>query len=278
MGSQPFNEADTVISYLPAAHSFEQAITGIVLIYGMKSGFYAGDPLKMISEDLPALKPTFFPSVPRLYNRIYGKIKDTFSKLTGFKAKLANTAVNSKLAALRSSGKVTHCLWDKILFKKIKAMVGGNVRIMLTGSAPVSCEVLEFLKVCFCCPLIEGYGMTETAAGSVIQSMSDSTSGNVGGPVANVKIRLRDIPEMSYLHTNNPPQGEVCFWGPSIMKGYFKNPEKTAETIINGWLHSGDVGQVQPNGSLKIIDRAKNIFKLSQGEYIAPEKLENTYV
>jgi long-chain acyl-CoA synthetase len=83
---------------------------------------------------------------------------------------------------------------------------------------------------------------------------------------------------MGYLHTNDPPKGEVCFWGPSIMKGYFKNPEKTAEAFHNDWLLSGDVGQVNPNGSIKIVDRAKNIFKLSQGEYIAPEKLENVYV
>lgn len=152
---------------------------------------------------------------------------------------------------------------------------------MLTGSAPISGEVMGFLKVCFCCPFLEGYGMTETSAGSVTMLTSDKTYGHVGGPVANVKIRLRDIPEMGYLH-NNPdgtnPKGEVCFWGPSIMPGYYKNQEKTAECLSNGWLASGDVGEVRPNGSIKIIDRAKNIFKLSQGEYIAPEKLENIYV
>lgn len=185
----------------------------------------------------------------------------------------------TKLANLKNNGTVTHCLWDKIIFKKMKAMLGGNVRIMLTGSAPISPEVLDFLKICFCCPISEGYGMTETCAGSVLTKMTDNVSGQVGGPVANVKLRLRDIPEMNYLHTNTPlPQGEVCFWGPSIMKGYFKQPEKTAETIVDGWLYSGDVGQINPNGSLKIIDRAKNIFKLSQGEYLAPEKLENIYV
>ena len=83
---------------------------------------------------------------------------------------------------------------------------------------------------------------------------------------------------MGYLHTNNPPKGEVCFWGPSITSGYFKNKEKTDEALVNGWLKSGDVGIVLPNGSVRIVDRAKNIFKLSQGEYIAPEKLENEFV
>jgi len=149
---------------------------------------------------------------------------------------------------------------------------------MITGSAPISKDVLDFLKICFCCPIAEGYGMTETSAGSVLTVAGDPLSGHVGGPVANVKIRLKDIPEMNYLSSNNPPEGEVCFWGPSVMKGYFKNPEKTAETIVDGWLYSGDVGRVHPNGSIQIIDRAKNIFKLSQGEYLAPEKLENVYV
>jgi len=120
--------------------------------------------------------------------------------------------------------------------------------------------------------------MTETSAGSFLTRPGDPESGHVGGPLANVKMRLRDIPEMEYYHTSNPPKGEICFWGPSIMKGYFKNEEKTAEAFDGEWLRSGDVGVVNPNGSIKIVDRAKNIFKLSQGEYIAPEKLENQFI
>ena len=160
----------------------------------------------------------------------------------------------------------------------MKAMLGGNIKIMITGSAPISGEVIEFLKICFCAPITEGYGMTETMAGSCLTFHDDPDIGVVGGPLQCVKIKLKDLPEMGYLHTDNPPRGEVCFWGPSIMKGYFKNPEKTEEAFHGDWLMSGDVGMVLPNGNIKIIDRAKNIFKLSQGEYIAPEKLENVYI
>lgn len=150
---------------------------------------------------------------------------------------------------------------------------------MITGSAPIAGDVLDFLKVCFCCDILEGYGMTETSAGSFTTFYGDHQTGHVGGPLANVKVRLRDIPEMGYLHSNDPPAGEICMKGSSIMPGYFKNEEKTKEALTeDGWLFSGDVGRLMPNGAIKVVDRAKNIFKLSQGEYIAPEKLENIYV
>lgn len=161
----------------------------------------------------------------------------------------------------------------------MKALLGGNVRIMITGSAPIATDVLDFLKIAFCAPILEGYGMTESSGGSCSTYAEDPESGHVGGPLQNVKIRLKDIPEMSYTSEDKPnPRGEICFWGPSVMKGYFRNPEKTAEAFQDGWLRSGDVGMVLPNGALKIFDRAKNIFKLSQGEYIAPEKIENVFV
>jgi len=251
----------------------------------MKIGYFGGDVLKL-TDDCQVLKPTFFPSVPRLYNKIYGKLQDKLiNDPTGCKANLIKSAIKSKMSAVEASGKVTNCFYDKLVFSKVKALLGGNVKIMLTGSAPIDGKVLKFLKICFACPIVEGYGMTETCAGSLITFPGDPEIGHVGGPLHNVKIRLRDIPDMNYLHTDPNPRGEVCFFGTGNMTGYFKNEEKTNEAFTdpttktnNGWMHSGDVGMVLPNGAVKIIDRAKNIFKLSQGEYIAPEKLENIYV
>ena len=229
----------------------------------MKCGFFAGNVLKL-TDDVSVLKPTLFPSVPRLYNRIFGKIQDQFKAATGVKSYLINKAVNAKKYYHKNGQGLTHKIYDGLVFNKIKAILGGKVRCMITGSAPINPDVLDFLKIAFCCDIIEGYGMTETCAGSMTTIYGDPESGHVGGPLQNVKVRLRDIPEMNYLHTSDPPKGEVCMWGSSITKGYFCNPEKTAETLSHdGWLFSGDVGMVMPNGSIKIVDRAKNIFKLS---------------
>ena len=149
---------------------------------------------------------------------------------------------------------------------------------MITGSAPIADEILKTMKVIFSCPIREGYGQTETSAPATLTSLTDPMSGHVGAPVPCLRIRLRDIPEMEYFSTDANPRGEICFKGPSVFRGYYKAADKTEEAFDEeGWLKSGDVGMILPNGTVKIIDRAKNIFKLSQGEYIAPEKLENVY-
>lgn len=122
----------------------------------------------MTTEDIPALKPTLFPSVPRLYNKIYGKIQANVKAATGVKGWLVNKAINTKLGNLRANNVVTNGCYDKLVFKKMKAIMGGNVKMMVTGSAPISAEVIEFLKICFCCPIAQGFGMTESSAGSVI--------------------------------------------------------------------------------------------------------------
>lgn len=230
-------------------------------------------------EDCGVLKPTLFPSVPRLYNKIYQRIHGQFAGLTGCKKWLVDRGLAAKLASLRSDAAYTSACYDSLVFSKVTAMLGGNVRLMITASAPISGDVLEFLKTVFCCPILEAYGMSESCGATTITRAEDPVIGHVGGPVKGCAIRLKDLPDMEYMSTDKPyPRGEVCMRGSMIFNGYFLRPDKTAETIVDGWLCSGDVGQIFPNGTIKIIDRSKNIFKLSQGEYLAPEKLENAYI
>lgn len=148
----------------------------------MKCGFFAGNVIKL-TEDIQVLKPTMFPSVPRLYNRIYGKLKAKIDEATGIKGWLVNKAVQDKLANYHNGQGLTHFAYDKVVFNKMKQVLGGKVRIMITGSAPISAEVLDFLKVCFCAPICEGYGMTESCGGSTITNINDPQSGHVGGPM-----------------------------------------------------------------------------------------------
>lgn len=156
---------------------------------------------------------------------------------------------------------------------------------MVTGSAPISKEILSFLKIAFCCPISEGYGQTENAAAATITWGRDPTTGHVGAPYPSCDIKLVDVTEMKYTskdkdeNGNSCPRGEVCIKGPNCFTGYFAQPEQTKNTIDeDGWVHTGDIGTILPNGCLKIIDRKKNIFKLSQGEYILPDKIENAIV
>jgi len=135
-------------------------------------GFFAGNVLKL-TEDMGVLQPTFFPSVPRLFNRIYGNIQAIFKEATGMKGWLVNSAVEAKLSNLHNGYGVLHSVYDYMVFNKIKEILGGRVRVCLTGSAPISHEVLDFLKIAFCCEVLEGYGMTENCGGACVTKMGD---------------------------------------------------------------------------------------------------------
>jgi long-chain acyl-CoA synthetase len=210
-----FDETDSMISYLPLAHSFEKCLFTCACIRGIKVGYYSGDPLKLM-DDLQALKPTLFPSVPRLFNRIYDVINQKIRESPGYKQMLVTRAVNSKIYYLENGATYHHYTYDKIVMNTMKQMIGGNVRVMVTGSAPISGDVLKFLKVCFCAPILEGYGQTENSAAATLTKVDDPLVGHVGGPLEGLKIKLRDIPEMNYLHTDPEPRGEICFKGPAV--------------------------------------------------------------
>uniref|UniRef100_A0A4W4HEI5 Arachidonate--CoA ligase n=1 Tax=Electrophorus electricus TaxID=8005 RepID=A0A4W4HEI5_ELEEL len=268
------NQDDVLISFLPLAHMFERLIESVVYCHGGRIGFFQGD-IRLLSEDMKALRPTIFPVVPRLLNRMYDKI---FSQANNpMKRWLLNFAAKRKGGEVSSGIIRSDSIWDKIFFSKIQASLGGRLRMIITGAAPTSPTVLSFLRAALGCQVYEAYGQTECTAGCTFTTPGDWTSGHVGAPLPCNLIKLADVPEKNYFASKG--EGEVCVKGANVFKGYLKDPVKTAETLdSDGWLHTGDIGKWLPNGTLKIIDRKKHIFKLAQGEYISPEKIENIYI
>lgn len=267
---------DIHLSFLPLAHMYERAIQFLMFVSGMKIGFFRGD-VKLLLEDFKQLRPTFFSAVPRLLNRIYDKVT---AGVAGSKVKswIFQKALESKENDLKRGIISKNTVWDYLVFRKIQNLLGGRVRQISCGSAPLSAKVTSFTRCVMGCQLSEGYGQTEATCAVTFQMYNDpSAVGHVGPPLPCNIVKVVDVEEMEYFAKNG--QGEICVKGPNVFKGYFKDPEKTAETIDkDGWLHTGDIGEWLPNGTLRIIDRKKNIFKLSQGEYIAPEKIENVYL
>ncbi|KAK4355619.1 hypothetical protein RND71_024590 [Anisodus tanguticus] len=233
----------------------------------------AVDNLKLV-DDMAVLRPTVFCSVPRLYNRIYAVIMDVVKTSGSLRERIFNAAYNAKRQAI-FNGKKPSPFW----VNKIKARLGGRVRYMVSGASPLSPDVMDFLRVCFGCQVVEGYGMTETSCVISNMDQNDILSGHVGSPNPACEIKLVDVPEMNYTSEDQPyPRGEICVRGPIVFQGYYNDEVQTQEVIDkHGWLHTGDIGAWLPGGRLKIIDRKKNIFKLAQGEYVAPEKIENVY-
>ncbi|XP_071670874.1 long-chain-fatty-acid--CoA ligase 6 isoform X5 [Patagioenas fasciata] len=253
---------------------FLKVTESVVYCHGGRIGFFQGD-IRLLSDDMKALRPTIFPVVPRLLNRMYDKI---FSQAdTSLKRWILEFAAKRKKAEVRNGIIRNDSLWDKLFFNKIQASLGGCVRMIVTGAAPASPTVLGFLRAALGCQVYEGYGQTECTAGCTFTTPGDWTSGHVGAPLPCNLIRLKDVEELNYFASKG--EGEICVKGPNVFKGYLKDEEKTREALDQeGWLHTGDIGKWLPNGTLKIIDRKKHIFKLAQGEYIAPEKIENIYI
>uniref|UniRef100_A0A8C7YKJ1 Long-chain-fatty-acid--CoA ligase n=1 Tax=Oryzias sinensis TaxID=183150 RepID=A0A8C7YKJ1_9TELE len=207
---------------------------GVVLIHGARIGYFQGD-IRLLMDDLKTLQPTVFPVVPRLLNRMFDKV---FSQAnTPMKRWMLDFAFRRKESELKNGVVRTDSMWDKLIFKKVQASLGGHVRLMITGAAPVSPTILTFLRAALGCQFYEGYGQTECTAGCSMSMPGDWSAGHVGPPLPCNAIKLVDVAEMNYLAANG--EGE--------------------------------------NGTLKIVDRKKHIFKLAQGEYIAPEKIETVY-
>lgn len=282
---------DRHLSYLPLAHIMERIVMSHMFFYGASVAFYRGDP-KYLQEDLVACKPSGLIAAPRVLNKIYDTILSKVEVAGGAKKRIFDTAVAVKTSNLVNHNKLKHPLYDLLLFNRIKKALGmDHVRGLISGSAPLNENVMKFFRIMLGVPVLEGYGQTEGSGVASVALFEDTDSfGHVGGPAPCAEIMLADVPEMGYYSTDTKHgdgdnvmqcqgRGEICIRGPNVFIGYYKNPQKTAEIMDSeGWLHSGDIGLWTVNGTLKIIDRKKNIFKLSQGEYIAPEKIENILI
>ncbi|CAN6459908.1 unnamed protein product [Victoria cruziana] len=272
-------ESDSYLSFLPLAHVFDQVFENYCISKGASIGFWQGD-VRYLLNDCQELKPTLFCGVPRVFERIYSGINEKVSADGTLKRMLFDFAYNFKLNKLRMGLKQDQAapLFDKLIFSKIKQVLGGKVRFILSGAAPLPAHVEEFLRVTTCSVLVQGYGLTESCAGCFSSVTNEfSMIGTIGVPMTVVETRLESVPEIGYDALSSKPTGEICLRGATLFSGYHKRKDLTEDVLIDGWLHTGDIGEWQPDGTMKIIDRKKNIFKLSQGEYVAVENVENIY-
>jgi len=265
-------------SYLPLPHIFEMAMEMFSFANGACVYYSTGD-LKKLVEELQLVKPTIFAGVPRVYQKFYDKIM--LAAQSGLKGWLIRQCLSGDGYITKSLG-VRDIFYNKLLTKISKKLGLNECQLLISGAAPLSGYLHEFLlNLIPGVSVMQGYGMTETTACGTVMRPDDRAGGHVGGPTLVTYIKLRDVPEMNRLHSNNPPDGEILIGGPANFKGYYKNPAKTEETLIDEsgtmWVATGDIGVICPNNSIKIVDRKKNIFKLAQGEYIAVEKIEMAY-
>ena len=270
-----FGKGDYYISFLPLAHIFETVTQAFCWSQGVAIGFFQGN-VKFIMDDFNALQPTLLCGVPRVFERMYSRVFDKVKDNSCLLKFVFHKAYADQANAVRQGTRIAS--WDARVFSKIKATLGmTRIKAVATGGAPCPPYLFEFLKIIFGCAILQGYGLTETSAALCVSYGNDKTIGSVGPPNCSFEIRLKSVPEMGYLVTDNPPRGEIQCRGDGVFRGYYKNEEATRDTMEGEWFATGDVGRLNPNGSICIIDRKKNIFKLSHGEYVAVEKVENVY-
>ncbi|CAG8710736.1 14517_t:CDS:2, partial [Racocetra persica] len=264
-----------IISHLPLAHVYALKAEYSAIMRGISIGYFSGDQNRLF-EDIRVLQPMSFPSVPKIFNKLYKNLRAVTIDAAGEEGEIARRLYQKKLEHFKKTGELKYEEWDKFAEKKIGKIFGPNMRRLFSAAAPLSDDVVEFLRIALGVIFDRGYGQTESTGSGARVLVGDLSTSHVGAPAPSLEIKLVDVPSLDYYSTDKPnPRGEICLRGASIMKGYFKDERRTKETIDEeGWLHTGDIGEFDDRGGcLKIIDRIKNIFKLSQGEYIAPEKI-----
>ncbi|CAG8622623.1 5011_t:CDS:2, partial [Ambispora leptoticha] len=271
---------DSLLAYLPLAHVLEFVVEQTCIFWGVTLGYGGVRTLTDASVrnclgDIRELRPSLMTGVPAVWESIRKNVLSKVHAGSPTVQKVFNAAFKAKGWCM-NKGLPTRP-FDIAVFNKIKQQTGGRLRYALSGGAPISKETQEFLSIALC-PILQGYGMTESCGMCAILTPDQFTYGTVGSPVPCVEVKLVDVADAGYLSTNARPQGEIWIRGPCVASGYYKNEQVTKETFTDDkWLQTGDIGEWLPNGTLIIIDRKKNLVKLAHGEYIALEKLESVY-
>ena len=262
----PDAPADKVLSFLPLNHIFEKVASYIYMFSGMS--IYYAESLETIGDNLKEISPQAFSTVPRLLEKVFEKIMMKGEELTGIKRKLFFWAValGEKYDNLIPGSwwyRTQLKLANKLIFNKWREALGGNVKFIVTGGAACQVKLLRIFNAAQI-PVYEGYGPTENSPiiSINLRTPGGTKFGTVGEVINGVQYKLE-------------ADGEICVAGPSVMLGYYKRPDLTAETIIDGWLHTGDIGELIDGRYLKITDRKKELFKTSGGKYVAPQPIEN---
>ena len=266
--SFPFDDNPTAraLSFLPLNHIFERMVSFIYITSGIS--IYYAEGLDTIAENLKEVKPNLFCTVPRLLEKVFEKIMEKGAALTGIKRKLFDwsIALAEKYDNLNSGGLAYNmqlALASKLVFSKWREALGNNLDFIVTGGAACQVKLLRIFTAAGI-PIFEGYGPTENSPVISVNCRKDRGTkfGTVGLVIDGQEVKLE-------------ADGEICVKGPSVMMGYYKRPDLTAETLIDGWLHTGDIGVFEDSKYLKITDRKKELFKTSGGKYVAPQPIEN---
>lgn len=274
------NSSDYLMAFLPLAHILEFVFETTTLYWGGTLGYgtvktLTDTNMRNCKGDLAEFRPTIMVGVPAVWEMVRKGIVTKILQAPFVAQKMFWGALYMKgfMYNFHLPGK---SILDAVVFKKIKQATGGRLKLTLNGGAPLAKETQHFLSMALC-PCLSGYGLTETCATAAIMSPEQWTAGAVGAPLACLDVKLVDVVDAGYLHTNNPPQGEVWLRGDSITSGYLNRDKENKEAFVDGWFLTGDIGQWDSNGLLSIIDRKKNLVKTRNGEYIAIEKLESQY-
>ncbi|MFN8160021.1 MAG: long-chain fatty acid--CoA ligase [Solirubrobacterales bacterium] len=261
-------EEEITYLFLPLAHSFALLIQLANLELGATLAYWERDPLKIV-PNLSEVRPTYFPSVPRIYEKIYAAANAAAEKGGGLKKAILQWAVRTgaRMREAERSGREPGFLLrkqyefaDRQVLSKIRGLFGGRLREGVTGAAPINPEILRFFDAAGVL-VLEGWGMTETSTAATISTPEDFRMGTIGKPFPGCEVRIAD-------------DGEILVRGPNVFQGYYKNPEATAETLVDGWLHTGDIGEFDADGYLKITGRKKDIIITAGGKNITPANLE----